>query len=118
VRLWWAEVLCCNLVNVILCKRVSKLSRCVDLTAAVFSCSASRLPLSRATAGTNNAVFLDSCHHHCGEWNAITIEGITCSQAVTLWYNGGVKALPSGSGIMDADQPYPCPNGTPGCCPK
>ena len=62
--------------------------------------------------GTGNAVFLDSCKHHCGEWNQITIEGLTCSQAVALWYNGGVKALPNGHGYMDAAKPYPCAD----CC--
>eukprot|EP00035_Acanthoeca_spectabilis_P027659 m.467328 g.467328 ORF g.467328 m.467328 type:complete len:391 (+) comp26232_c0_seq1:100-1272(+) len=67
--------------------------------------------------GTNNAVFLDSCKHHCGEWNAITIEGLVCSEAVNAWYYGGVKSLPKGDGVMDAGRPYPCPDGTPGCCP-
>lgn len=67
--------------------------------------------------GTNNAVFLDSCKHHCGEWNAITIDGLVCSEAVNAWYYGGVKSLPKGDGVMDAGRPYPCPDGTPGCCP-
>lgn len=61
--------------------------------------------------GTNNAVFLDSCKHHCGEWNAITIDGLTCGDAVNLWYHGGVKVLPNGDGYMDAAKTFPCPDG-------
>ena len=58
-----------------------------------------------------SAVFLDSCHHHCGEWNQITILKLTCSKALQLWYQGGASALPN-DGYMDQDQPYPCNS----CC--
>ena len=70
-----------------------------------------RAQLKLRYAGTGNAAFIDSCHHHCGYWNQITIEGLTCSKAVALWYAGGNAALPNG-GYMDAAQPYPCAS----CC--
>ena len=54
-----------------------------------------------------SAVFLDSCHHHCGEWNSITIDGLTSSRALAVFYSSGNAALPNG-GYMDQAQPYPC----------
>jgi len=54
-----------------------------------------------------SAVFLDSCHHHCGEWNSITIDGLTSSRALYTWYTAGAAALPGG-GYMDQAKPYPC----------
>jgi len=54
-----------------------------------------------------SAVFLDSCHHHCGEWNSITIEGFTSSTALATFYLQGAAALPNG-GFMDQAMPYPC----------
>eukprot|EP01084_Bolivina_argentea_P281692 482007_1 len=35
---------------------------------------------------TGHAGFLDSCHHHCGEWNAFEIDGQTASQAQFQFY--------------------------------
>ena len=32
--------------------------------------------------------FLDSCYHHCGEWNAFQIDGLTASQAQYQVYYG------------------------------
>ena len=54
-----------------------------------------------------SAVFLDSCHHHCGEWNSITIEGLLCSRALFVFYTQGAAALPNG-GYMDQGHAYPC----------
>lgn len=50
-----------------------------------------------------NAVFLDSCHHHCGEWGQITIDGLNCGEALDIFYHQDAGALPSG-GYMDQDQ--------------
>jgi len=58
-----------------------------------------------------SAVFLDSCHHHCGEWNAIHINKITSSVALQIWYEKGAAALPN-SGYLDQNQTYPCAS----CC--
>eukprot|EP00483_Globobulimina_turgida_P003042 UN03047 len=38
--------------------------------------------------GKNHAAFFDSCDHHCGEWNEITIDGMTASQAQVEFYFG------------------------------
>lgn len=35
-----------------------------------------------------HGVFLDSCHHHCGDWGLIFIEGDNSPSALTKWYNG------------------------------
>jgi len=56
-----------------------------------------------------NVVFLDSCRHHCGEWGAITIDGLTSPKALNDWYNG--QQLPNG-GYLDQNMPYPCDS----CC--
>jgi len=58
-----------------------------------------------------SAVFLDSCHHHCGMWNAIPIDGIKSPQALNVWYTSGSIALPNG-GYIDQSQIYPCDK----CC--
>jgi len=60
---------------------------------------------------TNSAVFLDSCHHHCGEWDAITISALKSAQALDVWYKGGSKALPN-NGYLDQGMVYPCST----CC--
>lgn len=61
----------------------------------------------RALLAAPSAVFLDSCKHHTGEWNAITISGLTSSRALQVWYDGGAGALPGG-GWMDQAKPFPC----------
>jgi len=33
-------------------------------------------------------VFLDSCDHHCGQWNAIVIDGMRSGVAFRDWYGG------------------------------
>lgn len=58
-------------------------------------------------ADNGNAVFLDSCKHHCGEWGQITIGNLTSPFAVQQWYNGGANSLPGG-GYLDQNQVYPC----------
>jgi len=54
---------------------------------------------------SQNSVMLDSCYHHCGEWNAIHIDGLTQAQAFKAWYEGNNKQWIQG-------QPYPCNS----CC--
>ena len=58
-----------------------------------------------------HAVFLDSCKHHCGEWNQITIQGYNSSSVVTKWFYQGSTSLPN-NGYLDQAQPYPCAS----CC--
>jgi hypothetical protein len=67
--------------------------------------------LMRALLRPPSAVFLDSCHHHCGEWGSITIEGLTSPRALAVWYAAGAAALPN-AGWMNQALPYPCDT----CC--
>ena len=53
-----------------------------------------------------NGVFLDSCHHHCGEWGNITIDGIQQAQAFAEFYNG------SEIDVWYQAREYPCTD----CC--
>jgi len=49
----------------------------------------------------NNGAFLDSCYHHCGEWNSITIDGMNSGAAFLAWYNGQ-------KGVHLQGKAYPC----------
>lgn len=70
-----------------------------------------RAQMKTVLGGPRNAVFLDACRHHCGLWNAMHIDGMTCSAAMAAWYSGGPSILPNG-GFMDAGNVYPCAS----CC--
>jgi len=53
-----------------------------------------------------SGAFLDSCHHHCGAWNTIRIDGDLISDAFQKWYNGiGVEGSKK---IWNQNQAYPC----------
>ena len=57
-----------------------------------------------------NGVFLDSCLHHCAEWNLIRIDGDLISGAFQKWYDGiGVRGSKK---AWIQGQPYPCVS----CC--
>jgi len=48
-----------------------------------------------------NSIILDSCHHHCGGWDTITIDGETQAKAFSTWYGGNNHRF------ID-NKPYPC----------
>jgi len=56
-------------------------------------------------AQPRNGAFLDSCHHHCGDWNQIVINGDSTSKAFNAWYT-------SGKGTFIQQEVYPCDS----CC--
>merc|ERR1740117_108711 len=61
----------------------------------------------------NNAesgAFLDSCHHHCGKWNGIRIDGDLISDAFQKWYDG--IGTPGSKKLWNQNQAYPCAT----CC--
>jgi len=51
-------------------------------------------------------IFLDSCYHHCAEWNSIRINGQLSGTAVQAWYNGAADSK------FFQQQTYPCTS----CC--
>jgi len=63
--------------------------------------------LVRRLMGPPNAAFLDSCKHHCGEWNAITINNLRSPHALQIWYDSGSGSLPN-NGYLDQAKPFPC----------
>lgn len=53
-----------------------------------------------------HGIFLDSCHHHCGEWGDITIDGDNQAQAFMAFYNGiGDRHAKK---VWIQGQTYPC----------
>jgi hypothetical protein len=61
-----------------------------------------------AGCSTIHSGFLDSCHHHCGEWNQMHIDGSTSSQAQVQWYTQKLTH----ARLWFQDEPYPCNS----CC--
>ena len=55
-----------------------------------------------------HAAFFDSCHHHCGEWNSIKIDGMTSSEAQFQFYYGNNTH----DKFWFQDEAYPCDS----CC--
>jgi len=48
-----------------------------------------------------NGAFLDSCFHHCGAWDSITIDNTLTGAAVKNWYEGK-------QGVFVQGKEYPC----------
>jgi hypothetical protein len=53
-----------------------------------------------------SGAFLDSCHHHCGAWNTIRIDGDLISTAIQKWYDGIGKA--GSKKLWNQNKAYPC----------
>ena len=64
--------------------------------------------VNNAEYGVNHAAFFDSCHHHCGEWNDIVIDGYTASEAQYQFYYG----TNTHNKFWFQDELYPCDT----CC--
>eukprot|EP01046_Picozoa_sp_COSAG06_P003380 COSAG06_NODE_131_length_22532_cov_12.428387_17_plen_110_part_00 len=47
-----------------------------------------RMQANIFTNHPESGAFLDSCHHHCGAWNTIRIDGDLVSVAMQKWYEG------------------------------
>ena len=47
-----------------------------------------RMQANIFTNHPESGAFLDSCHHHCGAWNTIRIDGDLVSAAMQKWYEG------------------------------
>jgi hypothetical protein len=57
-------------------------------------------------ANTDHAVFLDSCFHHVGEWDLITIDGVTVSKALLDFYRS--VGTPGAKRVWPQGKAYPC----------
>lgn len=66
----------------------------------------SRLQKTLMANNPESGAFLDSCHHHCGAWNSIRIDGDLVSIAIQKWYNG--LGTPNNKKLWDQGKPYPC----------
>lgn len=54
----------------------------------------------------SSGAFLDSCHHHCGMWNSIRIDGQLVSEAFAQWYDSiGTKKPKT---VWKQGEDYPC----------
>ena len=58
--------------------------------------------------GSKHSIFLDSCAHHCGEWDQIKIDGYEARRAQYEWYNQYAIHSP----IWYQNDTYPCRD----CC--
>ena len=65
-----------------------------------------RVSADLLSSGQGHGVFLDSCFHHVGEWDLITIDGTTISQALAEFYSGVGK--PGGKRVWTQGKKYPC----------
>lgn len=69
-----------------------------------------RMQADLFTNHPESGAFLDSCHHHCGMWNAIRIDGDLVSVAMQKWYESlGTKGTKK---VWKQGKPYPCND----CC--
>mmetsp|Transcript_36011 Transcript_36011/g.108183 ORF Transcript_36011/g.108183 Transcript_36011/m.108183 type:complete len:397 (+) Transcript_36011:38-1228(+) len=66
----------------------------------------SRLQNTLMANNPESGAFLDSCHHHCGAWNSIRIDGDLVSTAIQKWYEG--LGTPNNKKLWNQDKPYPC----------
>lgn len=55
----------------------------------------------------NHGIFLDSCHHHCGKWGSIRIDGDVQAVAFQKWYDDHKTKR-----VWNQKQTYPCDS----CC--
>ena len=77
--------------------------------ASVNACGAYVVALMRKTLKPPHAGFIDSCKHHCGEWDMIAIDNLRSGTALAAWYSTG--ALPENNFAFQ-NQAYPCAE----CC--
>merc|ERR1711865_77874 len=66
----------------------------------------SRIQSTLMKNNNESGAFLDSCWHHCGEWNSIRIDGDLVSAAIQKWYDGIGKA--GNKVLWNQNKPYQC----------
>eukprot|EP00662_Eupelagonemidae_sp_cell21_P041941 gene41941-45805_t len=62
---------------------------------------------SQLLSQPQHGIFLDSCHHHCGDWDGSEIDGKLSGSALQEWYNLGSPKLPN-KGFFNQNKPFPC----------
>merc|ERR1712066_1125035 len=58
--------------------------------------------------GGNFGAFVDSCPHHCGLWNQLTIDGLTQAQAFAQWYAAVKAGAPPAKKLWWQAHEFPC----------
>lgn len=72
-----------------------------------FGKNCTALVVSNLLNQPQHGVFLDSCHHHCGNWDSSMIDGVLSGAALQTWYTKGAAALPN-KGFYNQNKPFPC----------
>ena len=83
----------------------------VNTTENAFGKNLTALVVSQLLSQPQHGIFLDSCHHHCGNWDGSMIDGELIGTALQKWYNMGSQKLPN-KGFYNQNKPFPCAE----CC--
>jgi hypothetical protein len=76
-------------------------------TQNIFGKNLTELVESMLLKQPQHGIFLDSCHHHCGDWDGSEIDGKLIGAALKEWYEKGSPAL-ANKGFFNQDKPFPC----------
>ena len=79
-----------------------------------FGKNCTALVVSNLLNQPQHGVFLDSCHHHCGNWDSSMIDGVLSGAALQTWYTKGAAALPNkGEALFDLNEVWSTPPHVP-----
>jgi len=76
-------------------------------TQNAFGANLTALVKSQLLNQPQHGIFLDSCHHHCGNWDGSEIDGMLSGAALQAWYTKGSPALDN-KGFFNQNKPFPC----------
>lgn len=83
----------------------------INTTEIAFGKNLTSLVISQLLTQPQHGIFLDSCHHHCGNWGGSRIDGDVIGTALQKWYTVGSDELPN-KGFYNQNKPFPCAS----CC--
>ena len=72
-----------------------------------FGANLTKLITGSLLSQTQHAVFLDSCSHHCGEWDEIIIDGDIVHVAFWRWWNNTLARKPTKQ-LWQQGKPFRC----------
>jgi hypothetical protein len=79
----------------------------VTTTQNDFGVNLTALVKTQLLAQPQHGIFLDSCHHHCGNWDGSRIDGLLSGDALEAWYTKGSSGLDN-KGFYNQDKAFPC----------